>query len=106
MSVEPSIARRVARATSATVLLLFNLVTAFFVWLALATPQPSGPADTDALDGVAMEAGIGMGLALLSMMLTTVGVGVDWLARWWLLIPAALFVLALVRFHALPTYPV
>jgi hypothetical protein len=47
-----------------------------------------------------------MGFAMLCLVLTGLVVRAGLLPRWWLLIPAVFFVAALVRFHAVPSYPV
>ncbi|MGH3905669.1 MAG: hypothetical protein ACRDTE_16020 [Pseudonocardiaceae bacterium] len=90
---------------SGSVLTLLNLATCIPVSMALATPQPPGPGDTDMLDTVAIGSFFGIVLALLSLALTGTAISTGWLARWWLLIPATLLTAALVRLHALPAYP-
>jgi membrane protein YqaA with SNARE-associated domain len=70
--------------------------------VALLTPQPSGPGDTDAIDGAGVVSSLGAGLAMVGALLAVGTVGAGWLRARWLAQPVVLLVAALVRFHAVP----
>jgi hypothetical protein len=87
------------------VLTLLNLAALYFTavsWLI----TPDGSWDDDVLSGVTAAAAIGTCLALFTTLITIIPVKARWLTKWWLLVPAVLFVLATARLVQLAvTYP-
>lgn len=87
---------RIGAGLSGTVLVIANLATLYCTlagWLMV----PSGPGDTNLIDGAWFTAFAGTVLAVLTAMLTVLPVAVRWLRRWWFLVPAMLFVAATTR---------
>jgi hypothetical protein len=101
-TVRPSWARRIATGISGSVLGAVTVAASYFVGVALLTPQPSGPGDTDAIDGARMASSLGAGLAMVGALLAVGTVGAGWLRARWLALPVVLLVAALLRFHAVP----
>jgi hypothetical protein len=87
-----------------SVLLAAETAAVYMVTIALFTPQPSKPTDTDQMDTVALGSALGGSLAVLSLTLTALLVGVDWLRPRWLVPPAVVLAAALVRYHLMPQF--
>gem|GEM_PF-3741871 len=93
-------ARRVGRLTgtvfSGTVLVIGNLATLFctvVAWLMM----PSGPGDSNHIEGAWFTAFAGMILALITALVTLVAVKTGWLGKWWFIAPMVLFVVTTAR---------
>lgn len=90
---------------SGLVLVLLNLLTAYFaiiVW----TVRPDAAYDRDRLAAAGAGAFLGMALALVTALLTIIPSKASWLSKWWYIVPATLFVVALARLvHLQVAYP-
>lgn len=83
-------------ALSGTVLVIANLITVFFTviaWLMM----PSGPGDSNHIEGAWFTAFTGTVLAVMTVLLTIIPVAARWLGKKWLIVPVVLFALATVR---------
>lgn len=85
--------RRIAATISGTILVACNLVTLFFTVVAYLM-APSGVGDTNFIDGAFFVAFFSSFAAVGTAVLTLIPVAARWLRLRWLLLPAAIFVLA------------
>ncbi|OEU86082.1 hypothetical protein DB35_10335 [Streptomyces abyssalis] len=74
-----------------------NLVAAFWLFVAF-WMVPQDEHDQEALDGAGLGALFTMGFALPTLLLTILPVKLSWLRRLWFAPPAAMLVLAAVRY--------
>ncbi|HEX2297004.1 MAG TPA: hypothetical protein VHH34_00555 [Pseudonocardiaceae bacterium] len=94
--VKARLSHRIGAVVSGTVLVIVNLVTLYYTvgsWLLV----PSGPGDTNFIEGAWFTAFGGTVLALLTAVLTVIPVMARWLRKRWFLVPAVLFVAATAR---------
>ncbi|HEX2298747.1 MAG TPA: hypothetical protein VHH34_09550 [Pseudonocardiaceae bacterium] len=85
-----------AAVISGIVLVSGNLAASVYTamsWLM----TPSGPGDTNLIEGAWFTAFTGMVLALLTALLTLVAVSARWLGKRWFIAPVLLFIIATVR---------
>lgn len=88
--------KRVGAVLSGVVLVVANVATLFFAviaWLMM----PSGPGDSNHIEGALFTAFAGTVLAVLAVLLTIIPVAARWLGKKWFIVPAVLFVLATAR---------
>ena len=90
---------------SGIVLVVGNFATLVYTvisWLMM----PSGPGDTNLIEGAWFTAFAGTVLALLTALLTLIAVKARWLSKRWFIVPAALLVAATLRWVSIDaTYP-
>ncbi|HEY2724879.1 MAG TPA: hypothetical protein VGI84_09350 [Pseudonocardiaceae bacterium] len=89
---------------SAGAVLALDSLSGYFVVLAWSTPQPSGPADTDAVDGALWASSLGALVAFVDLLLVAGLVRGRVLPWWWLVWPAVMVVTAVTRFHMVPRF--
>lgn len=88
--------RLVGAVLSGTVLVVGNVATLFFTviaWLMM----PSGPGDSNHIEGAWFTAFTGTVLAVVTVLLTIVPVAARWLGKKWFIVPVVLFALATAR---------
>ncbi|MCX4633169.1 hypothetical protein [Streptomyces sp. NBC_01443] len=72
------------------------MVAGYLELLAYAV-EPAGPWDSEAVAHSHFAAGLALALAVVTALLSWVFVKAEWLCRWWLAVPAALALGAIVR---------
>lgn len=101
----PGRRRAAGTQVSAAAIVVLSLPALYLVavsWLG----RPDGPSDDDTLAGLTAAAFVAAALAVVTALATLVPVLVRWLSAWWFVLPAALFVLAVVRMvHLDRSYP-
>ncbi|MZD05304.1 hypothetical protein GTW43_09445 [Streptomyces sp. SID5785] len=94
-------ATRAGALVCGAVLTAANLVTGFATVTAYRA-GPAGPWDHEGVTHVKAAAGLGVGCAVLTLLLTLVCVKARWLrSAWWYAVPAALGAAALLRLTVL-----
>ncbi|HEY2724144.1 MAG TPA: hypothetical protein VGI84_05625 [Pseudonocardiaceae bacterium] len=100
----PSRIKQAATGVSAGVVAMLDAVSAYFVVMAWLTPRPSGPGDTDAIDGARWGSSLGVLVACVDLLFGALVVR-GGLLRWpWLSWPAVVLVAGVVRFQMVPRF--
>lgn len=90
------LSKLVGAVLSGAVLVIGNLAALFFTvvsWLMV----PTGPGDSNHIEGAWFTAFMGTVLALLTALLTIIPVMARWLRKRWFIVPAVLFAVATTR---------
>lgn len=97
--------KRAASTGSAGVVAMLDTVSAYFVvMVAWLSPQPSGPGDTDAIDGARWGSQLGVLVACVDLLFGALVVR-GGLLRWpWLIWPTVVLVAGIVRFQLVPRF--
>lgn len=95
----PSRIKQVGGVLSAGVVAMLDTVSGYFVLTAWLTPQPSGPGDTDAIDGARWGSSLGVLVACLDLLIGALVVRGGLLRWWWLVWSPVVIVVGVVRFQ-------
>ncbi|MFF3653308.1 hypothetical protein ACFYXV_32315 [Streptomyces sp. NPDC002181] len=96
----PARASRTGTAVCAFVLALGHVAAGYLELLAYAV-EPAGPWDSEAVTHSHYAAGLALTLTVVTALSSWVFVKAEWLRRWWLAVPPALALAAIVRLTVL-----